>query len=30
VDEATGLPTITAESGYDDVTGSGRITVLSE
>ena len=27
VEEATGLPTITAESGYEDVTGSGRITV---
>ena len=28
VNEATGLPTITAESGYEDVNGSGRITVL--
>ncbi len=28
VDESTGLPTITAESGYENVTGSGRITVI--
>ena len=27
-DEKTGLPTITAESGYADVHGSGRITIL--
>ena len=27
VDERTGLPTITAESGYGDMNGSGRITV---
>ena len=30
VDEKTGLPTITAESGYSDVTGSGRITIITE
>ena len=28
VDEKTGLPTITAGSGYADVYGSGRITIL--
>ena len=28
VDEKTGLPTITAESGYGDVSGSGRITIV--
>ena len=28
VEEARGLPTITTESGYSDVNGSGRITVL--
>jgi len=28
VDAATGLPTITADSGYDDVYGSGRITIV--
>lgn len=27
-DPATGLPTVTAEDGYGDVNGSGRITVL--
>ena len=27
VDESTGLPTISTDSGYCDVTGSGRITV---
>ena len=26
--ETTGLPTITVESGYGDVNGSGRITVF--
>ena len=30
VDETTGLPTITKESGYSEVTGSGRITVVYE
>ena len=30
VDETTGLPTITEESGYSEVTGSGRITVVYE
>lgn len=30
VSEATGLPTITDESGYSDVTGSGRITIIGE
>lgn len=30
VDEESGLPTITAESGYSDVNGSGRITILTE
>lgn len=29
VDTATGLPTIAAGSGYDDVNGSGRITILT-
>lgn len=29
VNEKTGLPTITEESGYADVHGSGRITVLT-
>lgn len=28
VDPETGLPTITADSGYADVNGSGRITIL--
>lgn len=28
VDPKTGLPTITADSGYADVNGSGRITIL--
>lgn len=28
VDKATGLPTITQDSGYADVNGSGRITIL--
>lgn len=28
VDKATGLPTITAESGYSEITGSGRITIV--
>lgn len=28
VDKATGLPTITAESGYSELTGSGRITIV--
>jgi len=27
VDQATGLPTIAADSGYADVTGSGRISI---
>ncbi len=30
IDKATGLPTMTADSGYSDVTGSGRITILAE
>lgn len=30
VDEATGLPTIRTGSGYDDVYGSGRITICTE
>lgn len=30
VDKTTGLPTITEESGYSEVTGSGRITVIYE
>jgi len=30
VDEMTGLPTIRAKDGYDNVNGSGRIRVLSE
>lgn len=30
VDAKTGLPTITADSGYTDVTGSGRITVITD
>jgi len=30
VDAQTGLPTITADSGYADVTGSGRITVITD
>lgn len=30
VSEETGLPTITAQSGYGDVNGSGRITIVSE
>lgn len=29
-DEKTGLPTISAEDGYEDVHGSGRITVIYE
>jgi len=29
-DETTGLPTISADSGYDDIRGSGRITILTE
>ena len=29
VDEMTGLPTISAGDGYDNVNGSGRITILS-
>lgn len=29
VDETTGLPTIAVGSGYDDVNGSGRITILT-
>ena len=29
VDEETGLPTITAEHGYSDVNGEGRITILT-
>lgn len=29
VDEATGLPTIKKDSGYGDVYGSGRITILN-
>ena len=28
VDESTGLPTIQKEDGYEDVNGSGRITVI--
>ena len=28
VDAVTGLPTITAESGYSEITGSGRITIV--
>lgn len=30
VNETTGLPTISADSGYSDVNGSGRITVIYE
>ncbi|MBR6700687.1 MAG: 5'-nucleotidase C-terminal domain-containing protein [Firmicutes bacterium] len=30
VGKETGLPTITADSGYVDVNGSGRITILTE
>lgn len=30
VDGSTGLPTITAQSDYGDVNGSGRITILNE
>ena len=30
VDEATGLPTITADSQYAEVTGNGRITIVNE
>ncbi len=30
VDKTTGLPTITEESGYSEVTGSGRIMVIYE
>lgn len=30
VDEATGLPTIPADSQYADVTGNGRITIVNE
>ena len=29
VDEGTGLPTITADGGYENVEGSGRITIIS-
>ncbi|MBR5318279.1 MAG: 5'-nucleotidase C-terminal domain-containing protein [Peptococcaceae bacterium] len=29
VDDATGLPTISAGSGYDNVNGSGRITIIT-
>jgi hypothetical protein len=28
VDETTNLPTITAKDGYNDVNGSGRITLI--
>jgi hypothetical protein len=28
--EATGLPTISKDSGYSEVTGSGRINVITE
>jgi len=28
IDEETGLPTITAEDGYGETTGSGRITII--
>ena len=30
VDESTGLPTITAESGYADIHGSGRVSFLTQ
>jgi len=30
VDDVTGLPTIKAGGAYDDVTGSGRITIISK
>ncbi len=30
VDTKTGLPTITADSGYSDVTGSGRIAIIAD
>ena len=29
VDDATGLPTISAGDGYDNVNGSGRITIVT-